>query len=172
MGAENGKVYSCAVLTISDRGFRNERKDTSGPALCRTLEEHGFLLSSTATVPDEVDDIRRAITNWTDDQQIDLVVTTGGTGLSPRDRTPEATRPLLDLEIPGICEMMRMANSDKTLNAILSRGLAGARKQSLIINLPGSEIAALENIGTVIKALPHALDKLKGSQEDCGRQLP
>jgi molybdopterin adenylyltransferase len=169
MGAENGKVYSCAVLTISDRGFRNERKDTSGPALCRTLEEHGFLLSSTATVPDEVDDIRRAITNWTDDQQIDLVVPTGGTGLSPRDRTPEATRPLLDLEIPGISEMMRMANSSRTINAILSRGLAGARKQSLIINLPGSKTAALENIATVIKALPHALYKLKGGQQDCGR---
>jgi molybdopterin adenylyltransferase len=169
MEEEDGKVYSCAVLTISDRGSRNERTDTSGPALCRTLEEHGFLLASTATVPDEVDDIRRAITGWTDDQKIDLVITTGGTGLSPRDVTPEATRPLLDLEIPGIGEMMRMANAAITLNAILSRGLAGTRKQSLIINLPGSKTAALENIGSVINALPHALDKLKGSQEDCGR---
>ncbi len=169
MATEDGKVYSCAVLTVSDRGSRNERTDTSGPALCRTLEEHGFLVAATATVPDEVDDIRRAITGWTDDRQIDLVVTTGGTGLSPRDVTPEATRPLLDLEIPGIGEMMRMANSAITINAILSRGLAGTRKQSLIINLPGSKIAALENIATVIKALPHALYKLQGGQQDCGR---
>ena len=169
MATEEGKVYSCAVLTVSDRSARNERPDTSGPALCRALEEHGFRLAATAIVPDEVDDIRRAITGWTDDQQIDLVVTTGGTGLSPRDITPEATRPLLDLEIPGISEMMRMANSAITLNAILSRGLAGTRKQSLIINLPGSKIAALENIATVIKALPHALYKLQGGQQDCGR---
>ena len=169
MSAEDGKVYSCAVLTVSDRASRDERTDTSGPALCRTLEEHGFIVASTATVPDEVDDIRRAITSWTDDQQIDLVVTTGGTGLSPRDRTPEATRPLLDLEIPGISEMMRMANSAITINAILSRGLAGTRKQSIIINLPGSKTAALENIATVIKAIPHALYKLKGGQQDCGR---
>ena len=169
MGAEDGKVYSCAVLTVSDRGSKGERQDTSGPALCRILEDHGFQVAATATVPDEIDDIRQVVTEWIDSQLIDLVVTTGGTGLSPRDRTPEATRPLLDLEIPGISEMMRMANSAKTLNAILSRGLAGARKQSLIINLPGSKIAAQENIGAVINALPHARDKLKGSQEDCGR---
>jgi molybdopterin adenylyltransferase len=169
MVTEDRNVYSCAVLTVSDRGARNERPDTSGPAICRTLEENGFLLASTATVPDEVDDIRKAITGWTDDQQIDLVVTTGGTGLSPRDITPEATRPLLDIEIPGISEMMRMANSAITINAILSRGLAGTRKQSLIINLPGSKTAALENIATVIKTLPHALYKLKGGQQDCGR---
>jgi len=169
MTAPDGSVYSCAVLTVSDRAAREERTDTSGPALCRVLKEHDFLVTATATVPDEIDDIRREITGWTDDRRVDLVITTGGTGLSPRDITPEATRPLLDLEIPGISEMMRMANSAKTLNAILSRGLAGTRKQSLIINLPGSEKAALENIGAVINALPHALDKLKGSQEDCGR---
>ena len=169
MTAEDTNLYSCAVLTVSDRSSRNEREDTSGPALCRILEKHGFKVTATVTVPDEVDDIRQVVTEWIDSQLIDLVITTGGTGLSPRDNTPEATRPLLDLEIPGISEMMRMANSAKTINAILSRGLAGTRKQSLIINLPGSEKAATENLQAVIKSLPHALDKLKGSQEDCGR---
>jgi molybdenum cofactor synthesis domain-containing protein len=168
MTEDSSIKYSCAVLTVSDRGFRNERDDTSGPALCNLLEAHGFQVKATATVPDEIDDISRVITEWIDDRNIDLVITTGGTGLSPRDNTPEATRPLLDLEIPGISEMMRMANSVKTLNAILSRGLAGTRKESIIINLPGSEKAATENLQTVINALPHALDKLKGSQEDCG----
>ena len=168
MTADDSSQYSCAVLTVSDRGARDEREDTSGPALCRTLEGHGFTVSATEIVPDEIDDIRRVVTEWIDDRHIDLVITTGGTGLSPRDNTPEATRPLLDLEIPGISEKMRMANSARTPTAILSRGLAGTRKESLIINLPGSEKAALENLQAVINALPHALDKLKGSQEDCG----
>jgi len=166
--AENNKPYQCAVLTVSDRGARNERCDTSGPALCKLLSEHGFLVCETALVPDEIEPIRQTVTDWIDRQKIDLVITTGGTGLSPRDITPEATRPLLDLEIPGICEAMRLANIDKTINAVLSRGLAGTRKGSLIVNLPGSEKAAVENLLVVIRALPHALYKLQGGPDDCG----
>lgn len=163
------RPYACGVLTISDRGARQEREDASGPALRAIMESHGYRIKVTAIVPDEISEIRRVLTEWTDRQQLDLVITTGGTGLSPRDRTPEATRPLLDLEIPGIAEKMRMAGSAGNLNAILSRGLAGARKKSLIINLPGSEKGATENLLAVIDALPHALYKLQGGQDDCGQ---
>ena len=166
MGNESG--YTCGVLTVSDRGSRQEREDTSGPALCILLEREGFKVLDSAIVPDEATDIQKGIINWIDQQHIDLVITTGGTGLSPRDITPEATRPIIDLEIPGISEAMRMASFKNTVNAVLSRGLAGIRKQSIIINLPGSKKAALENLETVIKALPHALYKLKGGQKDCG----
>ncbi|MEN8134009.1 MAG: MogA/MoaB family molybdenum cofactor biosynthesis protein [Thermodesulfobacteriota bacterium] len=161
--------YNCGVLTISDRGSRQERADTSGPALGKILGRHGFSLSATSMVPDEIAEIQRVIIDWVDQEGIDLVITTGGTGLSPRDITPEATRPILDYEIPGISEAMRMENISKTIKAILSRGLAGARKKSIIINLPGSEKAATENLLVVINALPHALYKLKGGQKDCGR---
>ncbi len=121
-------------------------------------------------VPDEITAIQRVLVDWTDHRGFDLIITTGGTGLSPRDVTPEATRPLLDLEIPGISETMRMANIGKTINAVLSRGLAGTRKKSLIINLPGSEKAATENLLAVIEALPHALYKLQGGTADCGEE--
>lgn len=166
---ETKHSYNCAVLTISDRGSRHERADTSGPALVKILEQHGFSSDATSLVPDEIDEIQRVIIEWTDQQKIDLIITTGGTGLSPRDITPEATRPILDYEIPGISEAMRMANITKTIKAILSRGLAGTRKESIIINLPGSEKAATENLMVVINALPHALYKLKGGKKDCGR---
>ena len=165
---DNNHSYDCAVLTISDRGARQERTDTSGPALVKILSQQGFLISATSLVADEITEIQKILSDWTDQQGIDLIITTGGTGLSPRDITPEATRPLLDFEIPGISETMRGANIGKTINAILSRGLAGVRKKSIIINLPGSEKAATENIMVVIKALPHALYKLKGGTNDCG----
>ncbi len=166
--AETNHSYDCGVLTISDRGARQERTDTSGPALVKILSQQGFLVSATSLVPDETTEIQRVIIDWVDQQGIDLIITTGGTGLSPRDITPEATRPILDYEIPGISEAMRMANIGKTIKAILSRGLAGTRKKSIIINLPGSEKAATENLLIVINALPHALYKLKGGQKDCG----
>ena len=166
MGTESG--YTCGILTVSDRGSRHERQDTSGPALRLMLERHGFKTVNNAIVPDEAADIRKVIVDWIDQHQVDLLITTGGTGLSPRDITPEATRPTLDMEIPGISEAMRMAGFSKTVNAVLSRGLAGVRKKSIIINLPGSEKAATESLGSVIDALPHALYKLKGGQKDCG----
>jgi molybdopterin adenylyltransferase len=162
---ENG--YSCGVLTVSDKGARGERKDTAGPLLQLMLEESGFRVNARAVVADEEEEIRKALCDWIDRRRIDLVITTGGTGLSPRDITPEATRPLLDREIPGIAEAMRTASLKKTLHAMLSRGLAGVRGQSLIINLPGSEKAARENLEAVLQALPHALYKLKGGDRDC-----
>ncbi len=159
--------YTCAILTVSDKGARGERTDTSGPQLQRQLADAGFLLSSAAIVPDQVSLIRDALLKWVDEEGIDLIVTTGGTGVSPSDRTPEATKSLLDIEIPGIGEAMRIASLTKTPHAILSRGIAGVRKQSLIINLPGSEKGAKENLAVILSALPHAIEKIKGGTKDC-----
>jgi molybdopterin adenylyltransferase len=161
--------YTCGVLTVSDRGAHGARPDTSGPALADILTGHGFTLTATAIVADVVDEIRRVLLEWADETGLDLILTTGGTGLSPRDLTPEATRPLLDREIPGIPEAMRLTGLAKTPHAMLSRGLAGTRDRTLIINLPGSPRGACENLTAVIGALPHAIDKLKGDPRDCGR---
>jgi molybdopterin adenylyltransferase len=160
-------TYYCGVLTVSDKGSRGERQDTAGPLLQKILEENGFVVIARAVVPDEQEEIKACLMEWIDGQRIDLVITAGGTGLSPRDVTPEATRPLLDREIPGIPEAMRLASLKKTTHAMLSRGLAGIRGQSLIINLPGSEKAARENLEAVLTTLPHALYKLKGGEKDC-----
>ncbi|ADH85778.1 MogA/MoaB family molybdenum cofactor biosynthesis protein [Desulfurivibrio alkaliphilus] len=160
-------TYTCAVLTTSDKGAKGEREDTSGPALRELLAAHGFKVAAHALVPDRIEDIRRVLKSWTDHDKIDLIITTGGTGLTPSDVTPEATRPLLDREIPGMAEAMRAASFAKTPHAVMSRGLAGTRGESLLINLPGSRRAALENIEVLLPALPHALAKIKGDPEDC-----
>ncbi len=160
--------YSCAILTVSDKGSRGERQDTSGPGLKKILIEQGFEVRAYQIVPDQMEMIQEAMRRWVDDEGIDLIVSTGGTGVSPSDVTPEATRPLLDREIPGIGEAMRQASMLKTANAMLSRGIAGTRKASLIINLPGSEKAARENIAAVLPTLAHAIYKIKGGMKDCG----
>jgi molybdopterin adenylyltransferase len=160
--------YSGAVLTISDKGSRGEREDNSGPQLAEMLRAHGFAVTAQAMVADDVADIQRTLSAWADQEGIDLILTTGGTGVAPRDLTPEATRPLLDREVPGIAEAMRAVSLSKSKHAILSRSLAGIRKQSLIINLPGSPKAARENLEAVLAALPHAIAKIKGDQADCG----
>lgn len=160
--------YSCAVLTISDKGVVGKRQDTSGPALEEMLRGAGFQVAAIAIVPDEQEAIASTLQNWADNRGIDLLITTGGTGVSPRDVTPEATREILDREIPGIGEAMRAASLRKTPYAALSRGVAGMRGQSLIINLPGSERGATENLETVMAVLEHALEKIKGGTKDCG----
>ncbi|MFH1215238.1 MAG: MogA/MoaB family molybdenum cofactor biosynthesis protein [Pseudomonadota bacterium] len=159
--------YTCAVLTISDKGSRGERVDTSGPQLQRQLTESGFLVVDYTIVPDQPELIRETILQWVDEDAIDLVVTTGGTGVSPSDRTPEVTRDLLDCELPGFSEAMRMASFAKTPHALISRGVCGIREESLIINLPGSERGAKENLETVLPAINHAIYKIKGGTKDC-----
>ncbi|MFA7346789.1 MAG: MogA/MoaB family molybdenum cofactor biosynthesis protein, partial [Desulfurivibrionaceae bacterium] len=149
-------AYTGGILTISDKGSRGEREDTSGPQLQAMLIEQGFSVVAYTIVPDEIAQIQETLRAWADEKKIDLILSTGGTGVSPSDQTPEATRAILDREIPGIGEAMRAASLQKTPNAILSRGIAGIRKQSLIINLPGSKKAAKENLEAVLPALQHA----------------
>jgi molybdenum cofactor synthesis domain-containing protein len=160
--------YSCGVLTLSDKGSRGEREDTSGVVLQKMLQAAGFRVVAYEVIPDEQELISTTLRAWVDEKGIDLIITTGGTGVSPSDRTPEATRAVIDLEIPGIGEAMRHASLAKTKNAVWSRGIAGIRGRSLIINLPGSEKAARENIEVVLPALEHGIYKLKGGTADCG----
>jgi len=160
--------FTCGVLTVSDKGAAGERQDTSGPAVQEILAGRGFDVVAYTLVADDVDSIKALLIEWTDHWSMDLVITTGGTGVAPRDVTPEATRAVIDREVPGISEAMRMASLRNTPHAVLSRGISGIRGTSLIINLPGSEKAARENIEAVLPALPHALYKIKGGKGDCG----
>ncbi|RUM41703.1 MAG: molybdenum cofactor biosynthesis protein [Desulfocapsa sp.] len=159
--------YSCGVLTLSDKGSRGERKDTSGEVLQEILGKQGFMVAAYAVIPDRQDLIESTLISWVDKKKLDLIVTTGGTGVSPNDRTPEATRRVIELEIPGIAEAMRRASLAKTVNAVWSRGIAGIRRETLIVNLPGSKKAAEENIAVVLPALEHGIYKLKGGTADC-----
>ena len=149
--------YTAAVITVSDMGSKGLRQDTSGPAVCAMLEEAGFTVVHRAMVPDEKEQISGVLCGCADERKIDLIVTTGGTGLSPRDVTPEATLAVLDREIRAIPVAMWVEGLKVTPRAMLSRAVAGTRGGSLILNLPGSEKAARENLGAVIGALEHAM---------------
>lgn len=149
--------YTAAVITVSDMGSRGLRQDTSGPAVRTMLEEAGFSVAHTAILPDEMEQISAELRDCADRRRIDLIVTTGGTGLSPRDVTPEATRAVLEREIPAIPVAMWMEGLKVTPRAMLSRAVAGIRGSSLLLNLPGSEKAARENLAAVIGALEHGL---------------
>ena len=149
--------YTAAVITVSDMGSRGLRQDTSGPAVRAMLEEVGFSVAHTAILPDDMEQISAELRNCADRRRIDLIVTTGGTGLSPRDVTPEATRAVLEREIPAIPVAMWMEGLKVTPRAMLSRAVAGIRGSSLLLNLPGSEKAARENLAAVIGALEHGL---------------
>jgi len=160
--------FSFGVLTLSDKGSRGEREDTSGPYLLTTLNDLGYQQKEYAVIPDRVDGIVKTLIAWVDDKKVDLILTTGGTGVAPTDVTPEAMVDVIEKEIPGMAEAMRAESLKKTPNAVLSRGMAGIRGNSLIINLPGSEKAARENIAVLLPALAHALDKIQGGTSDCG----
>ena len=149
--------YTASVITVSDLGSRGLRQDTSGPAVRAMLEDAGFSVTHTAMVPDEQAHISAALRDCADQRHIDLIITTGGTGLSPRDVTPEATLAVLDREIRAIPVAMWMEGLKITPRAMLSRAVAGTLGRSLIINLPGSEKAARENLSAVIGALEHAM---------------
>jgi molybdopterin adenylyltransferase len=160
--------YRASIITVSDKGSRGERVDGSGPAL-RELLEKIFLVEGIIIVPDEADVIADTIRHLADSDLVDLIVTTGGTGVGPRDVTPEATRAVIDKELPGFAEVMRMESYRITPHGIISRAICGIRKESIILNLPGSPRAATECLSFVINALPHALSKLKGDPADCGQ---
>ncbi|HJV64428.1 MAG TPA: molybdopterin adenylyltransferase [Geomonas sp.] len=158
-----------AILTLSDRCSTGERLDGSGPALKNWLEERGVTVTHTEVIPDEGELISARLAEWADSGSFDLVLTTGGTGVSPRDVTPEATERISDRLLPGFGEVMRMESLKKTPNAMISRAVAGIRKNTLIINLPGSPKGATECIGFVWAAVPHAVAKIQGDPEECGR---
>ena len=156
-----------AILTVSDKGHRGERVDESGPALAAWLTERDFRIIWTRILPDSAPDISAQLIEWADSAVIDLIVTTGGTGISPRDVTPEATRRVLEREIPGIAEVMRASSLSKTPFAMLSRAVAGMRGKTLIVNLPGSPKGAIENLESVWRAIPHTIKKIQGDPSDC-----
>lgn len=160
--------FTFGVLTMSDKGSRGEREDTSGPYLLQTLKDLGYKQKVYAVIPDRIENIQKTLVSWVDEEKVDLIVTTGGTGVAPTDVTPEAMVDVIEKEIPGMAEAMRAESLKKTPNAVLSRGKAGIRGNSLIINLPGSEKAARENIAVLLPALAHALDKIQGGVSDCG----
>ena len=160
--------YTAAVITVSDKGYRGEREDTSGPNLCRLLEERGFSVSHTAIVPDDGEMIKAELKKCSDELGIALVLTTGGTGFSPRDITPEATMEVVERPTPGIPEAMRAESMKITPRGCLSRSAAGIRGRSLIVNLPGSKKAAEENLLAVLGPIAHGLEMLLGEgSADC-----
>ena len=160
-----------AVITVSDKSFRGERVDTSGPAVRAMLEEKGMEVCYTALVPDETERIQAELKKCADELKLALVLTTGGTGFSPRDITPEATMAVIDRAVPGIPEAMRVESLRITPRACLSRSTAGIRGMTLIVNLPGSEKAARENLSAVLDALPHGLDMLgSAGSADCAER--
>ena len=163
-------MYNAAVITISDKGYRGEREDTSGPNLVRILTEKGFDVTYTSMLPDERDMIRNELVKCSDELGIALVLTTGGTGFSPRDITPEAAMDIIERPTPGIPEAMRAESMRITPKGCLSRSVAGIRGRSLIITLPGSRKASAENILAVIDPVSHGLDMLysEGSA-DCAK---
>jgi molybdopterin adenylyltransferase len=156
------------ILTVSDKGARGEREDKSGPAVREIMEADGSEILQCRVVPDEPDLIRAALIEWSD-EGLDLILTTGGTGLSPRDWTPEATKAVIEREAPGISEAIRQAGMKKTPTAMLSRATAGIRKATLIINLPGSERGVRESLEAIMDALPHGIEILKGPAASCGK---
>ena len=162
-------IYSAAVITVSDKGYAGQRVDTSGPAICEMAREHGFDVQYTAIVPDDMEMIKAELIKCADELHISLVLTTGGTGFSPRDITPEATLAVIERETRGIPEAMRAESMRITPRGCLSRSAAGIRGRTLIINLPGSLKAAKENLLAVIDAVGHGMDMLASEgSANCG----
>jgi molybdopterin adenylyltransferase len=160
-------MLSAGIITVSDKGSQGKREDKSGPAIAEMLAGAAIQVTKTLIVPDEMDQISQAIITFADVDHLDLILTTGGTGVSPRDLTPDATLQVIDKAIPGMAEAMRYASMKITPHAMISRAVAGIRGHSLIINLPGSPKGAKENLTVVLPALQHAIEKIKGDDRDC-----
>jgi molybdopterin adenylyltransferase len=156
-----------AVITISDKGAKGERDDTSGLALVERLRAEGYDVTTYVVIPDEVEEISKSIVKCADQEGVGLVATTGGTGVAPRDVTPEATLAVVDRTIPGMAEAMRAASLLKTPHAMISRAVVGIRGATLVVNLPGSPKGAMENIEVLLPALPHAMQKIQGDPSEC-----
>lgn len=164
-------MFTAAVITVSDKGFAGQREDTGGPLVVQLLRREGYEVIHTALVPDEQPLIEEALKQAADGLDIALVVTTGGTGFSPRDVTPEATIAVCPRLVPGIPEAMRAESAKITNRAMLSRAQAGIRGRTLILNLPGSPKGAWENLDAVLPTLGHGLEMLRGGPQDCAQPM-
>lgn len=164
------KAFTAGVLTISDKGSQGKREDKSGELALKLLQGNGFSVIRRKIVPDNPRQIIETLCEWVDKHGLSLIVTSGGTGLSPTDLTPQAMKEVIHYQVPGIAEAMRAASLKKTPHAMLSRAMAGVRGRSLIINLPGSPGGVEDNLSVVLPALKHALEKLAGDMSDCTTQ--
>ncbi|MEE9911152.1 MAG: MogA/MoaB family molybdenum cofactor biosynthesis protein [Deltaproteobacteria bacterium] len=160
-------MFNAGIITVSDKGSQGKRQDLSGPAIAEMLAGAAIQIRKTLIIPDEIDQISEAIIQFADNEKLDLILTTGGTGVSPRDLTPDATLKVIDKAVPGMAEAMRYASMKITPHAMISRAVAGIRGRSLIINLPGSPKGATENLSAILPALQHAIEKIKGDPRDC-----
>ncbi len=163
------RAWRVGILTLSDRGARGEREDLSGPAIREVLAEGPYRVERYDVIPDDRERIASTLIAWADGGGLDLILTTGGTGVAPRDVAPEATRDVIDREVPGMAEAMRWASLQKTPHAMISRAVVGIRGTVLIVNLPGSPKAARENLEVLLPALPHAMEKIQGDPSECGQ---
>ncbi|HAK61373.1 MAG TPA: molybdopterin adenylyltransferase [Nitrospiraceae bacterium] len=161
-------MIKTAIVTVSDKGSAGERVDESGTVIREMIEEMDASVSAYTVIPDEQELIAKTLIDLSEQGEIDLILTTGGTGVAPRDVTPEATLQVISREIPGMAEAMRSASLKKTPHAMISRAVAGVRKNTLIVNLPGSPRAVRENLSVILPALPHAIAKIKGDPGECG----
>jgi molybdopterin adenylyltransferase len=161
------QMISAGIITVSDKGSQGKREDLSSPAIAEMLAGAAIEVKHTIIIPDETDKIKEAIINFADIKNLDLILTNGGTGVSPRDLTPDATLEVIDKQIPGMAEAMRQKSMLVTPHAMISRAVAGIRGKSLIINLPGSPKGAKENLAVVLPALKHAIEKIKGDDSEC-----
>jgi molybdenum cofactor synthesis domain-containing protein len=162
-------MIKVGILTISDKGSRGEREDLSGKVIEEIVKKINGEVKYYQIVPDEKDIIQEELIKAVDKLHLDLILTTGGTGLGKRDVTPEATSAIIEKEVPGISEIIRSESFKKINRAILSRGMAGIRKESLIINLPGSPKGVKESLEIILEALPHGIEILIGQATECGR---
>jgi molybdopterin adenylyltransferase len=160
-------TINAGVITISDKGSRGEREDRSGWEVVLILKDMGVNITHTTIIPDEKDKIKDILIDCADRMKLDLIITTGGTGVSPRDLTPDATLEVIDKEVLGMAEAMRRASATITPHAMISRAVVGIRGRSLIVNLPGSPKAVRENLAVILPALKHAIEKIRGDDAEC-----
>ena len=161
-------MIRAAIITLSDKGSKGEREDESGLIIREMIMNIGAVIDHYEVLPDEKPGIVEVLSRLSDSGTIDLILTTGGTGVSPRDVTPDATREVIERELPGMAEAMRAESLKKTPHAMISRAITGIRKRTLIVNLPGSPRAVRENLAVILPALPHAIEKINGDPRECG----